>query len=187
MHISLKQADTGAAKRKKKRKLIAFFTLIILTGLLIYILVEVTYPSTNTKIAGDLFPGAGSAVAGHLPKMTDDEIKAQMQREADKSRFSFKMNSRPTFKNGTGKGTLHIENPNHNLYPFVVEIFLTETGEKVYDSGGILPNHHISEAKLTKALSKGEHAATAYITVYDPQTNRYSGKSAVSLTLIIHQ
>ena len=117
---------------------------------------------------------------------SEAEIRRQMQREADKSKFSFKINSRPTFNDGADAGTLQIENPNHNIYPFVVKIILRETGEEIYDSGGILPDHHINKAKLTKVLPKGNHRATAYIKAYDPKTNTYSGQAAVSLTLIIN-
>ena len=110
---------------------------------------------------------------------------AQMQREADKGVFAFKINSRPVFSSGNSEGTLRIENPNHNAYPFVVKIFLKETSEEIYNSGGILPNHHIETAKLTKVLPKGEYPATAYIYAYNPETNEYEGKAAVDLTMII--
>ena len=136
-------------------------------------------------ILGDLFPQVGAAIEGHLPSMTKETVIEQMQREVDKNVFSFKINSRPMFRNGAGAGSLRIENPSHNVYPFVVKIFLNETSEEIYYSGGILPNHHIDEAKLTRILPKGEHAATAYIYAYDPTTNEYGGKSAVELTLII--
>jgi len=141
---------------------------------------------TTSIVSGDIFPGNGNAIQGHLPKMTKEEIKEQMQREADRSKFSFKINSRPSFENGEAAGTLQIENPNHNIYPFVVKIFLDETGEEIYDSGGILPNHHINTAKLTKILPKGNYNATAYIQVYDPDTNEYAGQSAVALVLTIN-
>ena len=142
-------------------------------------------PSSSAKnsIVGDFLPAVGEASAGHLPNMAEHDIRQQMQQEADRNVFAFKMNLRPVFKNGTG--TLRIENPGHNLYPFVVKIFLDKTREEVYDSGGILPNHHIDTARLTRVLPKGEHPATAYIYAYDPETSQYSGKSAVELILII--
>ena len=180
--------NTSAPESKKHRKnrLLAMLLMIVLViGTTVCLLLFISSPKTNNIISGELFPGNGEAVEGHLPKMTDAEIREQMQREADRSVFSFKINSRPIFVYGGSEGTLNIENPNHNLYPFVVEIFLDETGEKLYDSGGIPPNHHISRARLARILPKGEHAATAYINAYDPDTNKYSGKSAVGLVIII--
>ena len=133
----------------------------------------------------DVFPGSGDAVVGHLPNMPVEEIMAQMQREADKQVLSFKINGRPVFERGESAGTLRIENPQHNAYPFVVEIVLEETGEAIYNSGGVLPNHYISEGKLEVILPKGEHDATAFIHAYDPETSQYSGKAVVALTLVI--
>ena len=158
----------------------------VIAVMILHSLWLVASPQSDRIVAGDIFPGSGDAVRGHLPTMTEEEIIKQMQREADRSVFSFKINSRPVFKDGGSEGTLLIENPNHNIYPFVVEIFLNETQEKIYSSGGILPNHHISEAKLMKVLPQGVHEATAYIYAYDPETDECSGKSAVGLTLTVN-
>ena len=133
----------------------------------------------------DHFPGNGVAEQGHLPGMTEQDIREQMQREADKGIFAFKINTRPVFDEVDGKGALRIENPAHNVYPFVVKIFLRDTAEEIFNSGGILPNHHIDTAKLAKPLPKGEHAATAYIYAYDPDTSEYEGKAAVDLTMLV--
>ena len=139
----------------------------------------------NDLVIGDLLPKAGEAIEGHLPNMSEAAVKEQMQRTADESVFAFKINARPVLNIKSGEATLRIENPHHNIYPFVVKIFLTETGEEIYNSGGILPNHYINTAKLTKTPEEGKHGATAYIYVYDPHTNEYSGKSAVKLTLTV--
>ena len=189
MKLKIIDESTANAEKKKKRKMIMIIifllVFVITAGITSYIFLKDMPYKANNKLSGNLFPEGGGAQWGHLPKMTEDEIREQMQREADKSVFSFKINSRPLFQDGDSEGTLNIENPNHNLYPFVVEIFLNETGEEIYNSGGILPNHHISRAKLTKTLEKGEHPATAYINVYDPVTKHYTGKSAVWLTIVV--
>ena len=117
--------------------------------------------------------------------MSEEEIKEQMQRAADESRFSFKINAKPMFEYGDGEGTLRIENPNHNVYPFVVDIYLDGVKEHIFSSGGLLPNQHIDRAKLSKALPKGDHGATARISVYDPKTNELLGKSEVKLHIIV--
>ena len=144
-------------------------------------------PPAKDVTVGGFFPGIGGAEAGNLPNMTEEAIREQMQKEADSGVFAFKINSRPIFNDGSSEGTLRIENPNHNIYPFVVKIFLDKTSEEIYDSGGIMPNHHINNATLTKVLPKGEHEATAYIYAYAPDTNIYSGKAAVELKIIIKE
>ena len=177
-----------ALKIDEDKHLLAMLIIWAVTSaaMLVPLFLQSSPPAERNIIIGDLFPQVGDAIEGHLPSMTKETILEQMQREADKNVFSFKINSRPVFKNGSGEGSLRIENPGHNIYPFVVKIFLNETSEEIYYSGGILPNHHIDKAKLTRTLPKGEYAATAYIYAYDPQTNEYGGKSAVELTLIIN-
>ena len=170
-----------------KTNILIVLCMILVVGLIGFISVRSDLFDKNNHaiISGDLFPGSGDAVKGHLPKMSEDEILAQMQKKADESVFSFKINPQPVFLHGSSEGTLNIENPGHNIYPFVVKILLDDTGEIIYDSGGILPDHHISTAKLTKVLPQGTYAATAYIHVYDPETSQYNGKSAVELTIIV--
>ena len=144
------------------------------------------FDSPADKTGVKFFPGTGEAVKGHLPGMSEERIKGQMQREADESAFSFKINSMPIFEDGNSAGTLRIENPSHNIYPFTVEIFLGESGEKIYDSGGIFPDHHIEKAMLTKALPRGFYRAMAFVSAYDPETKEYRGKVAAELTLIVN-
>ena len=171
---------------QKRRKIAVWFVLLAMLGAITaYILWQDTSSSGNDIIVGDVFPGGGEAVEGHLPNMTEENIQEQMQREADKNMFAFKINARPLFKDGCSEGTLRIENPSHNIYPFVVKIFLDVTKEEIYNSGGILPDYHINTAKLTKNLPKGEYTATAYIYAYDPKTSEYGGKAAVELTIIV--
>ena len=188
MNVVLGQEKLDLEKKRRRKKIFIIILLIIInvSVILLSILLQKNSEPKN-KFSGNIFPESGAAEKGHLPKMTTEEILEQMQREADKSVFSFKINSQPVFENGNKDGNLQIENPNHNIYPFVVEILLNENGEKVYDSGGILPNHHINRAKLIKVLEKGEYPATAYIHAYDPTTKEYIGKSSAELKLIIRE
>ena len=134
-------------------------------------------------VAGDLFPGAGDAERGHLPSMTREEILAQMQKAADAAYLSFKINARPVFENGSAAGNLSIENPSYNIYPMVVQIHLDSTDEIIYDSGGLFPNHHIANAKLSKKLKKGTYNATAYMNAYDPDSLEWQGRQPAGLVI----
>jgi hypothetical protein len=138
-------------------------------------------------IAGELFPGEGEAKQGHLPNMSKEDVLAQMQKAADESYFSFKINARPEFVDGHAKGNLGIENPGYNIYPMVVQITLDDSGEIIYDSGGILPNHHIEQAKLLKVLTAGTYRAIAHIYVYDPDTKKRLGEQRAVLEIKIKQ
>lgn len=181
------------SKPQKKSKRRALILLLLLLFLLTTALVLIEQPFGILKIApptpilsGDLFPAVGAGVdSGTLGGMTPEQIKEQMQKVADASQFSFKINSSPRFLNGKSQGDLWIENPSYNVYPMVVQIFLDDTQEIVYDSGGIMPNQHISYATLLKELPQGTHKATAYINAYDPDTKVFQGRSAAKINLII--
>jgi hypothetical protein len=182
--------NAGAEEeRKKKRRrvliiiLIAILALLLLRGLGIF-----KFPwehGPRAIVAGDLFPDESDAEDGHLEGMTPEDIMAQMQKIADESYFSFKINARPVFSDGAAEGNLEIENPNYNVYPMVVQIFLDDTDEMIYDSGGILPDKHIDKAKLLRKLPKGVYEATAYLNAYDPKTKVWQGKQAAGLKIEI--
>ncbi len=131
-----------------------------------------------------MFPGQTDAEDGTLP-MSDEDLLAQMQMEADESYFSFKINSRPVFTDGNSTGTLGIENPTYNVYPMVVQITLDSTGEIIYDSGGLMPGQYIAEAKLARSLSQGEYEATATLYAYDPDTLVCQGQSQAVLHITV--
>ncbi|MCL2826032.1 MAG: hypothetical protein FWD72_01355 [Eggerthellaceae bacterium] len=177
-------------KKKKRRGL-----WIVVAGLCIVIAVLLMHQfglfkfpweaGDRSIVAGNLFPGAGDAADGHLPGMSQEEIMEQMQRMADATQFSFKINARPTFANGQATGDIRIENPNYNVYPMVVQIFLDETGEMLFDSGGILPNQHIEKMQLQKALGAGTYEATAVFNAYDPDTGEWQGKAQAAIVIIV--
>ncbi|MCL2332065.1 MAG: hypothetical protein FWC54_01065 [Actinomycetia bacterium] len=147
---------------------------------------KLPWEKRGSMVAGDLFPGKGADVDdGHLKDMTPEEIKAQMQKVADASQFSFKINARPKFENGAAKGNLGIENPRYNVYPMTVEIFLDDTDEKIYDSGGLLPDQHINDAKLLKVLKAGTYKATAVLNAFDPDTKAWQGKAQAALIITV--
>lgn len=177
-------------KKKKRKKLVVLLLLLLFSiALILYQFGYLTFPWQNRGIspivAGDVFPGLGVAEDGYLSGMSEDEIKDQMQRIADASQFSFKINAAPVFENGRSVGDVRIENPNYNMYPMVVQIVLDETGEIIFDSGGIMPNQHIEYGKLTKELSQGVHQATANLYAYDPDTLLAQGQSAAKLTITV--
>lgn len=186
-----KTVENYESYKKKKRKKLAILLLLLLfsIAIILYQLGYLTLPWQNREIlpivAGDVFPGVGAAEDGYLSGMSEDEIQEQMQRIADASQFSFKINAAPVFEDGKSVGDVRIENPNYNMYPMVVQIVLNETGEIIFDSGGIMPNQHMEYGKLTKVLSQGTHQATANLYAYDPDTLVAQGQSAAKLTITI--
>ena len=189
-----KQKQTKEDEHKVRKWIFRIIFILLLLTLAIMISHQVglfKYPwekqPARPVVAGDLFPGGGDAQGGHLSNMTPEEIKAQMQRVADASQFSFKINARPVFADGKSEGNLLIENPSYNVYPIVVQIFLNDTNELIYDSGGMLPDQHIDSARLLRALDSGTYAATAVFNAYDPDTGIWKGKTQAALIITVQR
>jgi len=198
---SKKERKTKNVENKSEKNNRKNIKWVILAALIVFILIFVQHclfsqkplnnetesakENSNPIIAGDLFPELGDAKNGHLSNMTPEQIKEQMQKIADESQFSFKINSRPVFADGSSNGDFRIENPHYNIYPMVVQIYLDETDELIYDSGGILPNQHIDNAKLISALDAGTYNATAVLNAYDPDSKIWQGKAQAALIITV--
>jgi hypothetical protein len=186
-----RKRKSGGRRNIRRKWIVGIIALLLMLLLLLLLLHQCgvyKYPWEKSVpvVAGDLFPNEGDAEDGHLSGMTTEQIKEQMQKAADAAYVSFKINARPEFENGSAKGNLGIENPRYNVYPMVVQIFLDDTGEMIYDSGGILPDQHIDNAKLSVVLKAGTYKATAYLNAYDPDTKVWQGKQAAALVITVH-
>lgn len=67
----------------------------------------------------------------------------------DEGMFNISINTTPTFTNGKAEGPLQIENVPGNQYLMQVQITLDDTGELIYQTGLIEPNHHTSRLSST--------------------------------------
>ena len=179
-------------KHKVRKWILRIIALIIPILLLLFSLHQCGYlkfPWENEApkliVYGDLFPESGNTDEGNLPNMTPEAISEYMQKAVDEANLSFEINSAPVFKDGNSEGDLSIQNPRFNIYPIVVQITLNDTGEIIYDSGGILPNQHIYNAKLLKVLKAGTYEATATINCYHPETKVWQGKAEESLVITV--
>ena len=178
--------------RKDNRKRKYLWSLLALLFVLLAIMLGLWYmgffsgPEQPARVvAGDMFPGVSEAEYGFINDMSDEDLLAFMQRIADESMFSFKINVQPFFRDGASPGNFEIENPHYNVYPMVVQVALDETGEIIYDSGGLMPDQHIKYGRLNRVLPAGRHSATAHLYCYDPVTLMAQGESEVKLTLVV--
>ena len=126
-----------------------------------------------------------AALAGQLEGKTEEEIQAELNRIVEEGMFNISINTAPTFENGKAEGPLQIENVPGNRYLMQVLITLDDTGELIYETGLIEPNHHIQSAKLDVELEKGEYLATAVFNAYDPETEEYIGSAGAKLTITV--
>ena len=130
-----------------------------------------------------------TAMVGALPDKTEDEIRAMLQQQMDDTQIAFSINAHPVFADGEAMGDLKLESPANNINNIRFRIVRDDTGEQVYDSGILQPNHYILEDRLQtkEPLEKGDHACTANIYLLDHDTQEEMGHVQAGLTITVEK
>lgn len=129
----------------------------------------------------------GSSVSGYVvadgaePGLSDDEIKALLQKQVDESTISFSVSSDPVFKGK--KAFIVMANPRYNAYD--IDYVITVDGKEIIRTAKIAPNQYIEEVELKEALPKGTHTGEALITGYNRETGEEVGKTIVELNITV--
>lgn len=126
-----------------------------------------------------------NAALGQLEGKTQEEIQTELDRRVEEGMLSISIASTVEFADGQSEGALKIENSPSNRYLMKVEITRDDTGEMVYASGIIEPNHHIQTAKLSVDLGAGEYPCTAVIHALEPDTEEPIGQAAAKMTIVV--
>ena len=127
----------------------------------------------------------GSAISGYIlsdgaePGLTEEEIKALLQRQVDESSISFSISSDPVFKGK--KAFIVMANPRYNAYD--IDYVVTVDGKEIIRTAKIAPNQYIEEVELKEALPKGTHIGEALVTGYNRETGEEVGKTIVEITI----
>ena len=85
----------------------------------------------------------------------------------------------------TAEGDVRIENVPSNHYLMQVKVVRDDTGEAVYRTGMIEPNHHIQRARLDVDLDAGSYPCTAVFYAYEPDTEEPVGQAAAKMTVVV--
>lgn len=127
----------------------------------------------------------GSSVSGYIledgaePGLSEEEIRALLQRQVDESTISFSISSDPIFKGK--KGFIVMANPRYNAYD--IDYVITVDGKEIIRTAKIAPNKYIEEVELKEALPKGTYNAEALITGYNRETGEKVGETIVEVTI----
>ena len=127
----------------------------------------------------------GSAISGYIlsdgaePGLSEEEIKALLQRQVDESTISFSISSDPVFKGK--KAFIVMANPRYNAYD--IDYVITVDGKEIIRTAKIAPNQYIEEVELKEALPKGTHTGEALVTGYNRETGEEVGKTIVEVTI----
>ena len=127
----------------------------------------------------------GAAISGYIlsdgaePGLSEEEIKALLQKKVDESTISFSISSDPVFKGK--KGFIVMANPRYNAYD--IDYVVTIDGKEIIRTAKIAPNQYIEEVELREALPKGTHIGEALVTGYNRETGEVVGETIVEVNI----
>lgn len=170
------ETNKQTIEKSKKKK-----WLVLLLLLLTFLVGGIYFMNRSNEPVGlmskELLPPVGDA--------SDRTIGERAQELADANYFTLTINPVAQFEDGSSEGTLQIINPETNVYPISVVVTLDETGEEVYVSGAIHPNQEVNKVRLLSPLERGEHPATATVSIFNPETLEKQGATQAALTISI--
>lgn len=165
-------------KKNKVKIIIVVLLVIAVASAGVYFV----YNKNKNKNAG---AENGSAVSGYVladgaePGLSEEEIKALLQKQVDDSTISFSISSDPVFKGK--KAFIVMANPRYNAYD--IDYVITVDGKEIIRTAKIAPNQYIEEVELREALPKGTHTGEALVTGYNRETGEEVGKTIVEITI----
>ena len=169
-------------KKVEKKNKVKTIIIALLVASIASAGVYFVYNKNKNKNAG---AENGSAVSGYVladgaePGLSEEEIKALLQKQVDDSTISFSISSDPVFKGK--KAFIVMANPRYNAYD--IDYVITVNGKEIIRTAKIAPNQYIEEVELKEALPKGTHTGEALVTGYNRETGEEVGKTIVEITI----
>ena len=170
--------DKKVEKKNKVKIIIVVLLVIAVASAGVYFV----YNKSKSKSASS---ENGSAVSGYVladgaePGLSEEEIKALLQKQVDDSTISFSISSDPVFKGK--KAFIVMANPRYNAYD--IDYVITVDGKEIIRTAKIAPNQYIEEVELKEALPKGTYTGEALVTGYNRETGEEVGKTIVEITI----
>ena len=124
-----------------------------------------------------------NAALGQLEGKTPEEVQAELDRIVEEGMLNISIASVIEFADGTAPGTAYIENVPGNHYAMKVRIVLDDTGDVVYESGGLKPGTYIETITLSQDLEPGSYPATATFAAYNMDTLEEVGQAGANINL----
>ncbi len=169
--------DPDGGKRKK-----------IIIGAVAAVLVVLLGVGAWALLGGEDGPGGffdPNATEGQAPYKTAEEVQAELNRLVEEGMFNISIAGEIEFANGSSQGVAYIENVPGNRYHMKVTITLDDTGETVYESGGIAPGNFIERITLMRDLPAGSYDATATFGAYNTETLDEMGQAAAKVKITV--
>lgn len=168
--------DKEVKKKMNFKVIVAILLIVTVTSAVVYLVY-----SKNKNVESE----NGSAISGYIlsdgaePGLSEDEIKALLQRQVDESTISFSVSSDPVFKGK--KAFIVMANPRYNAYD--IDYVITVDGKEIIRTAKIAPNQYIEEVELKEALPKGTYTGEALVTGYNRENGEKVGETIVEVTI----
>lgn len=166
-------------KKKSNVKIIVAILLIVVVAS------SGAYFVYNKNKSKSLENQKGAAISGYIlsdgaePGLSEEEIKALLQKQVDDSTISFSISSDPVFKGK--KAFIVMANPRYNAYD--IDYVITVNGKEIIRTAKIAPNQYIEEVELKEALPKGTYTGEALVTGYNRENGEKVGETIVEITI----
>ena len=171
-------------KKVEKKSNIKIIVAVLLVVAVASAGVYFVYSKNKNKNKNSTAEG-GSAISGYIlsdgaePGLSEEEIKALLQKQVDESSISFSISSDPVFKGK--KAFIVMANPRYNAYD--IDYVITVDGKEIIRTAKIAPNQYIEEVELKEALPKGTYTGEALVTGYNRENGEKVGETIVEVTI----
>lgn len=171
------------APKGKKKKVWLFLLLFVLLATIVLLASLLLKKTEESK------PGMreANAMIGQFPGKTEKEILEELNRVVEEGMFNISINPDIVMETGESEADVRIENVPGNRYLMRVDVTLDSTGEVIYKSGLIEPNHYVQKVKLEKVLPKGTYEATAVFTAYELKKEEEAGNAAAKINIVVKE
>lgn len=172
--------DTTAKKKQKRLLILGTVICLLLVAAGIGFLLMSQQGTDGNGLELD-----DNASMGILPGIDIAQRQAELQQQLDEGMIAFSINASPVFATGSSEGNLMLENPANNAKLLVVEIYMDDTGELIYQSKALPVGSYIENVSLDKVLEPGEYAATAYFKAYREEDGSYIGQAGAAILITV--
>ena len=178
------EKQTKKERRKVRRRNICILGLIIIIILLLLSKCssgEITPPPVVDKF----FTLQIDDNAGKITEEDKEKIVDELNNKLSEGMIRISCNTTPIFEDGTSLGKLNIINETENNYPQVVEIYIADTNELIYQSALIPVGEAIEYDTLNVDLDAGEYPCTISFYAVDETTGKMIGQVNGKITVTV--